>query len=101
MARYSNTPWTVEDDQQLRDMALDGKSVPAISAQLNRTIGAVICRAHSLGLSAAIDKTVRDQRHRRESDRTRPEPTRREGESFNPDRKDHHWEIYELRFTDS
>jgi hypothetical protein len=67
MARNQHYSWTPEIDQQIREMLLKGKSVHAIAVQLKRTVGAIKSRAQILGLSIAMNKTVRDQRNGRET----------------------------------
>jgi hypothetical protein len=61
--KNSRTPHV---DQQLRTVVLKGKSIHAIAARLRCSIGAVRSRANLLGLSAAVDKSVRDRRNRAE-----------------------------------
>jgi hypothetical protein len=55
--RFAIKPWTPEDDEILRSLALRGVDARVIGSQLNRT--AVAVRSRARGLNILLKKTTR------------------------------------------
>ena len=53
-------PWTDADDQLLKDLAVEGLTVPQIAARLGRTAGAVGGRMHRTGITFAAIRAKGD-----------------------------------------
>lgn len=51
------TPWSCDEDQQLRELVAAGHSVDAISARLQRPPSAIRSRMQRLGLPAEVDES--------------------------------------------
>jgi hypothetical protein len=60
----ANNPWTPTEDDQLRAMAVAGKSVFLIAARHKRSVAAIKARAAVLGVSLASMRTKRPGRAR-------------------------------------
>jgi len=49
MRENSGKPWTVQEDEQLRELAASGAALAEIAEKLSRTTSATKARAYSLG----------------------------------------------------
>jgi len=55
----ASPPWTVEEEEQLRSLVVQGKTVLEIGAQLQRTENAIQHRMTKLGLRSMRAKSTR------------------------------------------
>lgn len=53
-----NLPWSVEDDERLRNLALSGFSLTEISNQMRRGTSSVRSRALKLNIALARDRNA-------------------------------------------
>lgn len=63
-----NRSWTQADDDQLRAMLVDGKSIAQVAQRIQRTGAAIRNRAQQLRVSFADNLAIRAQRNSKRDD---------------------------------